>query len=619
MSLVAFTLFGFVDSLSAYNRVSATVNSIVDGNIKNLAFRAEEKQTSTSTNWNTGEEEDYVYYNDGLLTSADIAKLNKDLDINLKGVYSTSSSGYSIYNNFKDSNNIDFYSSYLRNNVTGFIHLTESEISSLGYTLTGRMPEGEDEIVITEYIYKTHTFAGYENGSTEISKDSINMRNDGNANSIIGKKYSLDGKNYTIVGIMDTKFDYEKYKDLDPTNRNNGNTMSSYMVSQEVDAVVKNGYHAVVVVSQDFLNKIASNKNYSVKKVWLGSNNEVNGWDSVYINNGTSTTNIYTLSSAQENNVGIYLFDENASLTTLASNQIIVDISVLYAYKSEFLDETGIENYLSDYQSQNINSYLNANSDKLALLTSRKGLINPEGEGLSISVTNDYDNMKGYEVVGFCVQNINNYNTRNENIVICSNSTISDLSGNKYTLAIAQMPTDKAKIQKIVEYFYDNYDNATGAKRFVLSNEVSAVILQVNDMLESLSSVLLWVGVAFCVFAALMLMNFISTSISYKKREIGILRAIGARKKDVFSIFYNESLIIAMINFVLSLVATFALVNIVNNALRNEYGLVITIINFGARQIGILLIVSILVAVIASLLPVMKISKKQPIDAINNR
>jgi ABC-type antimicrobial peptide transport system permease subunit len=114
-------------------------------------------------------------------------------------------------------------------------------------------------------------------------------------------------------------------------------------------------------------------------------------------------------------------------------------------------------------------------------------------------------------------------------------------------------------------------------------------------------------------------MNFISTSISYKKREIGILRAVGARSSDVFGIFFNEALIIALINFALAIVGVFIGATALNGFLRNEYGLLVTLLSFGIRQISLVLGVSVFVAFLSSLLPVSLIAKKRPIDAINNR
>ena len=88
--------------------------------------------------------------------------------------------------------------------------------------------------------------------------------------------------------------------------------------------------------------------------------------------------------------------------------------------------------------------------------------------------------------------------------------------------------------------------------KYQIENSVTFELDTVNEVLKVMSKVFLYIGIGFAVFAMIMLSNFIATSISYKKQEIGILRAIGARSNDVFRIFFLESFIIAMINFVLS-------------------------------------------------------------------
>ena len=116
-----------------------------------------------------------------------------------------------------------------------------------------------------------------------------------------------------------------------------------------------------------------------------------------------------------------------------------------------------------------------------------------------------------------------------------------------------------------------------------------------------------------------MLANFIGTSISYKKQEIGILRAIGSRSNDVFRIFFAESFIIAMINFLLSSIGVGVITFIINYVIRNQLGILITILTFNLRQILLLFAVSLLVAFVASYLPVKRIASKRPIDAIRDR
>ena len=182
-----------------------------------------------------------------------------------------------------------------------------------------------------------------------------------------------------------------------------------------------------------------------------------------------------------------------------------------------------------------------------------------------------------------------------------------------WAFAIAPMPRDKAGIQKLVELNYDE-----GDLKFSLRNQVMNALDNFNSFIETASKIFLYVGIGFAVFSALLLMNFISVSISYKRHEIGILRAVGARSSDVFKIFFSEAFIIALINYLLAVIATVTTIFFINRSFR-ENGLTVTLLNFGVRQLALMFLISLGVAAIASFLPVWNIARRRPIDAIRNR
>lgn len=155
--------------------------------------------------------------------------------------------------------------------------------------------------------------------------------------------------------------------------------------------------------------------------------------------------------------------------------------------------------------------------------------------------------------------------------------------------------------------------------RFEMNHPVIYELDTVNSTLKMLAKVFFWIGLFFAAFAALLLANFISTSIHYKRQEIGILRAIGSRSADVFRIFFSESFVIALINFLISALLCAAAVIIINTVVRSELGVLITILHFGVRQIILLAVLSILIAAAASLIPVYRIASKRPIDAIRDK
>jgi ABC-type antimicrobial peptide transport system permease subunit len=180
-----------------------------------------------------------------------------------------------------------------------------------------------------------------------------------------------------------------------------------------------------------------------------------------------------------------------------------------------------------------------------------------------------------------------------------------------YILAnIASVSESDAKA--FIEYSYETDDAGV---RFQLNSTVSYMLDNVSDRIELLAQVFLYVGLGFAVFAALLLLNFITVSITYKKKEIGILRAIGARGTDVFGIFFNESMIITIINVVLAAVCTFVACYFINQAIHNQ-GIQLTVLVPGIRQVGLIIGVGVLVAFVATFFPVWFLSRKKPIDTI---
>ncbi len=183
-----------------------------------------------------------------------------------------------------------------------------------------------------------------------------------------------------------------------------------------------------------------------------------------------------------------------------------------------------------------------------------------------------------------------------------------------WAYALAPLGTDLDVIRRLVEMSYDK----SGDLNFALQNSVMDTLNSFNEFIEVGAKIFLYVGIGFAVFSALLLMNFISTSISYKKREIGVLRAVGARSSDVFKIFFSEALIIALINFVMSTALVVAGIMVANN-LMHRNGITITLLHYGVRQFILMLVISVAVALIASFLPVNNIAKKKPVDAIKDR
>ena len=185
----------------------------------------------------------------------------------------------------------------------------------------------------------------------------------------------------------------------------------------------------------------------------------------------------------------------------------------------------------------------------------------------------------------------------------------------KYQMAVSGEKISKTDLEKIVDF---SMKSENGVK-YSLVNYVVSVENMIGSLIKSVAKILLYVGIGVFVFAVILFMSYISASVSYKKREIGILRAVGARSSDVFGVFFNEALVIALIVFALATIGSGVSVAVTNSALRSSYGLPITLLSYGIREAGIILLGCVVTALFASFIPVLKIARKKPVDAIKNR
>ncbi len=117
----------------------------------------------------------------------------------------------------------------------------------------------------------------------------------------------------------------------------------------------------------------------------------------------------------------------------------------------------------------------------------------------------------------------------------------------------------------------------------------------------------------FILFAILLFYNFIATTITYSKKKIGILRAIGTSHKDVGKIFSYESLIIGVLSTIISIIIWLPVTKLVNRtfnytSLLNINYIVIepetALITFISVMIGSLLLTSVCLSRLAHIKPI---------------
>ena len=571
LSFAAFSMFALADTFGNYNHVDTCANSIVDTNIT-YASVAKSVKVEFDNN-------DYYWDEwNHKLVQEDIDLLIQDTGLDFKGVYTPNDNYIEMTNYDTDielskNDETTMYATYF----SGFAEVTKEDLDQMGYQLlAGEMPDGsKDEMAVSKYVYETYAKAGYVENGDNTKKININ-----NYKDLIGKTLNINGKKMTITGIVDTDVDMERYKSASESTatKSSAERLSYYALNQELENIKDYSLACVIMTGKGYVEKMMENK---IDYISLN-----NTYFQVYNNKYSSYCWAITKLSNIDSSKITWLDGEKKQLN---EKEVIVSIS-------DFVDEQG--NGMGEKAVLEAIKSNNAFTADYCLETDFEGTTETGWKIVGVIDSGDDEELSGITVVP------------DEFYEKGWGEEQGDFS-----FAVASMPDNTADIKNLVRKCYKERDNV----RYKMKNSVTYELDSVNEILQVLSKVFLYVGIGFAIFAAIMLSNFIATSIAYKKQEIGILRAIGARSNDVFRIFFSESFIIAMINFVLSCIGSGIVTSIINGAIRKEAGILITVLNFEIRQIVLLFVISIVVAAVASFIPVYKIASKKPIEAIRNR
>ena len=146
---------------------------------------------------------------------------------------------------------------------------------------------------------------------------------------------------------------------------------------------------------------------------------------------------------------------------------------------------------------------------------------------------------------------------------------------------------------------------------------VGTLMTSVTDIVNMVSYVLVAFVAISLIVSSIMIGIITYISVLERRKEIGILRAIGARKGDISRVFNAETLIIGFVAGVLGVVIT-ALLTIPANIIIYEGFKVPNLAVLPWNAAFILIAVSMFLSFIAGLIPASSASRKDPVEALRS-
>ena len=177
---------------------------------------------------------------------------------------------------------------------------------------------------------------------------------------------------------------------------------------------------------------------------------------------------------------------------------------------------------------------------------------------------------------------------------------------------------DKEMISQLIEdYNLTQQENGDDTNVITYNDIVGTMMESVTSIIDMISYVLMAFVSVSLIVSSIMIGIITYISVLERTKEIGILRAIGASKKDISHVFNAEAFIIGLISGLLGIIVTLILDLPISMIVEHLTG----VANIAMLPVAggvILVLISLALTTIAGLIPSRIASKKDPVEALRS-
>lgn len=195
------------------------------------------------------------------------------------------------------------------------------------------------------------------------------------------------------------------------------------------------------------------------------------------------------------------------------------------------------------------------------------------------------------------------------------NQLITFLGGDTEPLAIAIVPRDFDAKDVLLDYLIDFNEGLDDTYRIVYLDQAELITNMLGGMLTTVTNVLIGFAAISLVVSLIMIAIITYISVMERTKEIGILRALGARKKDITRVFNAETFIIGMFSGILAISVSYGLTFPINNLIYNMTEME-NVANLHPLHATVLLMLSLALTLLGGFIPARLAAKKDPVAAL---
>lgn len=196
-------------------------------------------------------------------------------------------------------------------------------------------------------------------------------------------------------------------------------------------------------------------------------------------------------------------------------------------------------------------------------------------------------------------------------------STVAYLGGDSTPMMIYIYPVDFAAKDKIIDYL-DAFNKGKETKETIVYSDLASSMTEMTGgIMDAITMVLIAFASISLVVSLIMVGIITYISVLERTKEIGVLRALGARKKDITRVFNAETLIIGAFSGFLGILIAYLLTIPTNIILEDMTGLS-NIAQLQPLHAISLVAISVVLTLIGGSIPARMAAKKDPVEALRS-
>ena len=196
-------------------------------------------------------------------------------------------------------------------------------------------------------------------------------------------------------------------------------------------------------------------------------------------------------------------------------------------------------------------------------------------------------------------------------------STLSFLGADTTPLLIQIYPKDFDSKDEILKVLDDYNEGKSENDKIIYLDQAKLITTMSGNIMDAITIVLIAFSAISLIVSSIMIGIITYISVLERTKEIGILRALGARKKDITRVFNAETFIIGLTSGTLGLIIAKLLTFPANHIIEKLTSLE-NVAKLNPVHAIVLLIISISLTVIGGLIPSKIAAKKDPVEALRS-